>query len=151
MASTYDEFLSDFYTDNWNAARNEIAGITQDINNAQIEHNASNDHDAQQHIINALKKIDNCRLDLFAGYQAPYPRFNIVKLFDLIGDRLDDLEDVAPAEIDMAAILVAMYDAEPSQVFLFCYYLEAYKAATWNATFFEEQLAELTKRWAVWA
>lgn len=53
-------------------------------------------------------------------------------------------------EVDMTAILDAMEKAEPHQPLLFIGYLEAYYAATWNATFDETAMAELVRKWAIW-
>jgi len=59
-------------------------------------------------------------------------------------------ENGEPPTVDMSAILTAMYEAKPHQPILFVSYLEAYYASVWNATFNEQALAELVKRWAIW-
>jgi len=64
-------------------------------------------------------------------------------------EHTQDVGQGAP-ELNMAAILKAMENAEPHQPILFVGLLEAYYASVWNASFDEQFFAELVKKWSIW-
>lgn len=150
MSAEFDGWLQDFYDDNWNLARAQAANMTQDVNNAQIQHDAGNESDAQQAIINALYKVDNMRLALLDTYQYPYPRYNIFKLFEILDDRLDELEAAEPPEVDMDAILSAMLAATAEQIPYFIGIVDAYRVSLWNKPFNSEFYAALARGFTQW-
>lgn len=130
------DYLNGEYEDAYGAW--DIAGDYQF--DAYINWMGGSDHAALGDIIQAVKYVDVALYNLIMPQSLlPSPPYFVPLYF------MDTFLGVS-----MTAILNAMYNAEASQVYMFIYYLEAYKMATWNATLFEEQLAELSKRWAVW-
>lgn len=145
MSAEFDTWVGKFYAENWKLAATYAANMTQEVNNAQINHNAADYVTAQQHIINALYKVDNMRLALLDTYQYPYPRFNIFKVLEILDDRIDDLEDAPPVTVDMDAILSAMLSAAFQQIEYFIGIVDAYRVSLWNEPFNAEFYAALAR------
>jgi len=150
VSTAYDNWITAFYNENFNAAAGSIGGLTQLVTNASQSHNAGDDHAAQSYIIQALQKIDAGRLDLLDVYTYSFPRYNIVKLFCLADDRLDALEAVGPAEVTMASIISAMFSASNAELKDFIGLNDAYRQSLWNKPFDRAYWAAIARGFEIW-
>jgi len=150
MSATFDTWLNYFYTENWDAARGQFAGMDAHVSSARTEWNAGNDHNAIGQVIDALDHVVAGKNKLFDTYQYPFPRYRIIRLFQMLDDRLDALEAAPPVTVDMDAIINAMLVATFDELQKFIGIEDAYRVALWNAPFNAEFYAALARGFQKW-
>jgi len=150
MSAAFDQRLLWFYNENWDKARAEWANHTEEVTNALLDYQAGNYNLALGHLINAAFKTDNARLALLLTYQYSYPRYHIIKLFEMLDDRLDVLEAAPPPTTTMASILNAMLAAKFDELEKFIGIEDAYRCALWEAPFNVDFYAALARGFKKW-
>ena len=135
--SEFDDFLADFYTQ-YDSSRAFGASCRIDWNNAKISYDGGDDHAALGSLLSSVDKLIDSWLYWHDTYTFPYPRYNLVKLLDITGTRLDDLEVGAGYELTLIKMIEAYIDApddaRSAQRLLF----DAYKASMYDKPFDRE-------------
>lgn len=142
--SEFDDFLADFYTQ-FDTSRAFGASCKQDLTNAQISYAGGDDHAALGSLINSVDKLVDTWLYFYDTYVYPYPRYNLIKLFDITGSRLDALE---AGGVTMDAINSAMLTATDDQYKYFIGLVDAFRVGLWNKPFEAEFFAALARGFA---
>lgn len=144
MASEFDDFLSDFYTQ-WNTARGLFSSAQTSWNQAQTSWDAGDDHIAIGKILDGLHKCADSHIKLMDTYTYEYPRFNITKLFDLIGTFMAEAGEPPEYELTMAALLSVMITATDDEYKNFIGLVDAYRVGLWDKPFNAEYYAALAR------
>jgi len=145
--SDFDDFFSGFY-DDWHDAAGWFGGAVQDLTNAKISYGGGDDHAALGSLINAVDHCVDAWLLQLATFQYPYPRYNIMGLFEAIDARFVDLEGAAPSALSMDEILSVMITATEDQYRYFIGLVDAYRVGLWNKPFNSEYFAALARGFA---
>lgn len=147
--SEYDDFLTDFYNQ-WNLATAYGASSKQDWTNAQIYYNGGDDHAALGSLLLCVDKLVDRLVEVSETYKYPYPRYNITKLFDIIGGRLDDLEVGAGYELTLQKMLGAYIAAPDLDRRSHRYLLDAFSASLYKKPFDLSYHTEWVRRFESW-
>ncbi len=147
--SEYDDFLSDFYTQFYNAG-GWYGGAETDLNNAESSYGTGDDHAALGSLILAVRHIVDSLTFLYDPYDYDYPRYNVVKLFDLIGVFMADYDPPTPYELTMSDILNTMLKAESSDIKYFVGLTDAYRQSVWDKPYNAEFYAALARGFEQW-
>lgn len=148
--SEFDDYLSDFYTQ-YDNARAWGASCDTDTTNAEIYYAGADDHAALGSLISAVRKLVDSWLIWFDTYTFPYPRYNLVKLLDLIGEFMADPPVGDPYELTLIKMIEAYIDADDDHRSAHRLLLDAYQASMYDKPFDQEYHTNWVQRFRSWA
>ena len=148
MAWTYDQLIAEMHVRH-TLAQSQLAQARTDITTAEGLANAEDYKGAILALAEAVyhnnQAIEDALASSYYGYDGAT---NIIPTALDRNMACEFITEAPPTEIDMSAILAAMWDAKPYQCLLFIPMVDAMRAAVWDKTMNLETFLKGVKRFS---